>query len=195
MPIIAGRASAAYGSGFGKAPSGSAYAGPFGAYDALATTTLSSTTNSVIFAGIPSEYQHLQLRAINLSSGQDNYLAIRFNGDAKTHYTVNQFDANGTTLTFSGTIDYTIAGAGYTADATYPAITIYDIFDYSNPNKMKTTRATGGTSRNGSLAYMGLIGSAWRQSNPIQQIEIFHGNIAGGKVFNANTHFALYGVR
>jgi hypothetical protein len=197
MPIIASRASAAYGAGFGKGASGGGFAGPFGSYDSLATASLTSTTNTVTFTGIPSNYRHLQLRIANLSSGQDNYIMLRFNGVADTYYGVHQIDANGSgTPTFSQAGNpVTFVGGAYTGDATYPTVAICDIFDYSVYNTMKSVRTLHGTSRNASLSYMGPMSSGWQEPNPIQQIEIIHGNIAGGKVFNANSHFALYGVK
>jgi hypothetical protein len=48
--------------------SGHLYDGPFGAYDSLATVTLSADAASVTFAGIPSGYKHLQIRAIHKPS-------------------------------------------------------------------------------------------------------------------------------
>lgn len=195
MPLIATRASAAYGAGFSRVVT-AGFAGPFGSYDSLATATLTSTTNTVTFAGIPAGYRHLQLRIANLSSGQDNYIILRFNGNSSNYYNVHQIDANGSTLTFSeGGNPTTFTAGGYTASSAYPTVAICDIFDYSNSNKMKSVRSLHGTSRNADLSYMGVISSGYQLSSPIQQIEVIHGNIAGGKVFNANSHFALYGVK
>jgi hypothetical protein len=42
---------------------------PEGAYDSLATVTLSASTASIEFAGIPATYKHLQVRVIARSAG------------------------------------------------------------------------------------------------------------------------------
>jgi hypothetical protein len=194
MPIIAGRASAAYGAGFGAVTT-IPYAGPFGAYDALASVTLSSTTNTVSLIGIPSGYKHLQLRGFTLTDGLDNYVMLRFNEDSSSSYSIHDIYANGTNAFAGAVVNGTHAGAGYTGNDTFPAPFVCDILDYSTTQKFKTVRALGGSDRNGSTAYCTFISSNWRKLESISRIDIVHGNIAGGKVFNANTTFSLYGVK
>ena len=65
---------------------------PEGAYDALATVSLSTTTASVTFSGIPSGYKHLQLRLIartNRSASVDP-MTLTFNNDTSGVYSVGE---------------------------------------------------------------------------------------------------------
>jgi hypothetical protein len=61
---------------------------PEGAYDALATVTLSTATASIEFAGIPSGYKHLQIRFIARSdyAGYADGIKFQFNGDTGSNY-------------------------------------------------------------------------------------------------------------
>ena len=164
-------------------------------YESIATATLSSTTNTITFSSIPSTYKHLQLRGINLSSGQDNNIMLRFNTDSGNNYSEHAIYSAGTSFGTYNTVPSSYAVAGYTADSTNPYPTVCDILDYSSTNKNKTVRALGGGDRNGSLSYVTFHSSAWYNTNAINRIDIVHGNIAGGKVFNAYTTFALYGMK
>jgi len=165
------------------------------AYESIATVTLSSATNTITFSSIPSTYKHLQLRGINLSSGQDNNVMLRFNTDSGNNYSEHAMYGAGTSSGAYNTVPASYAPAGYTADSTNPYPTVCDILDYSNTNKNKVVRALGGGDRNGSTSYVTFNSSAWYNTAAINRIDIVHGNIAGGKVFNANTSFALYGIR
>lgn len=170
---------------------------PEGAFDALASVTLSSSASTITFTGIPNNYKHLQLRGINLSNGNDNNIMLRFNGVSSAAYSLHAIDGVGSTTGISGggSANATYASAGYTADGTFPGPVICDIFDYSSSTKNKTTRALGGSTRNGGTEYIAYLSSAWYNTSPITTIEVIHGNIAGGKTFSANTQFALYGVK
>ena len=94
MPIIATRASAAYGAGF-AAITAVPYLGPFGAYDALASVSVpSGGLASVTFAGIPTDYKHLEIRMFAkftvLTSGR-----VRFNNDSSAIYSGHSFHGAG----------------------------------------------------------------------------------------------------
>jgi hypothetical protein len=165
-------------------------------YESIATVTLSSTANTITFSSIPSTYKHLQLRGINLSSGGDNNVMLRFNTDSGNNYTEHAVVGNGTTASAYNTVPSSYAVGGYTADSTYVYPTICDILDYSSTVKNKTVRALGGGDRNNTgNQYITFNSSAWYNTAAINRIDIIHGNIAGGKVFNAYTSFALYGIK
>lgn len=168
---------------------------PPNSYESIATVVLSSTANTITFSSIPSTYKHLQLRGINLSSGQDNNVMLRFNSDSSNNYSEHAFTGSGVSAGAYNTVPCSFAPAGYTADSTNPYPSVCDILDYSSTNKNKTVRALGGGDRNGSLSYITFNSSAWYNTAAINRIDIVHGNIAGGKVFNAYTTFALYGIK
>jgi hypothetical protein len=166
-----------------------------GDYDSIATFTVSSATNTITFSSIPSTYKHLQLRSINLSSGGDNNIILRFNSDSGNNYSEHAVYGSGTAVGAYATTPSPYASAGYTADATYPSPSVCDILDYANTNKNKTVRAFGGSNRNGALSYITYQSSAWMNTAAINRIDIIHGNIGGGKVWNTYTTFALYGIK
>ena len=70
---------------------------PQGAYDSLATVTVpSGGVASVTFAGIPSGYKHLQIRALykvnNTNSGSSR---ITYNGDSGNNYSSHYLIGDG----------------------------------------------------------------------------------------------------
>ena len=72
---------------------------PEGAYDALATVTVGSTSlSSIVFSGIPTGYKHLQVRYIVKSARTGNpldELNLRFNGDTGTNYAQHALAGDG----------------------------------------------------------------------------------------------------
>ena len=58
---------------------------PSGAYDAIASTTLSASAASITFSGIPSTYTHLQVRLQTSASAAANYY-YQVNGDTGSNY-------------------------------------------------------------------------------------------------------------
>jgi hypothetical protein len=198
MPIIAGRASAAYGSGFGKGATGDIYAGPFGAYDSLASVTVpSGGVASVTFSGIPSGYKHLQIRAIIKAAPTATDAAYdllgRFNGDTNVNNSsLHYMGGNGSNLIvgYTGNLGILGSATGSTSTSVFNA-NIIDILDYTNTNKFKTVRAVYGYDANGSGFV--IMGSAlWRNTAAINSIEFV---FRTGPSFAEYSSFALYGVK
>ena len=143
MPIIATRASAAYGAGFGAVTT-VPFAGPFGSFDALGSVSLSGTTSSVSFSNIPSGYKHLQIRYVsrcNRNTPGDG-LSIRLNGDSSTNYSRHIIYNAEPNLGQEGLASQTLSNCAVHAAATAPANVfgagIVDILDYSSLTKNKT---------------------------------------------------------
>ena len=199
MPIIAGRASAAYGAGF-AAITAAPYAGPFGAYDALATTTLSATTASVTFASIPSGYKHLQIRAIaknaSTNTGYD-YVHAVFNGDTSASYTLINTYGNGSSVgVVGGSNGLAFARCGILAQngtTSIFGVSVIDILDYGSATKHKTVRSLAGQDANtndtNGVVYQ--YGAGWHNTSPITSIQL----LPVGASFVALSSFALYGVK
>ena len=161
---------------------------PEGAYDALATVTLSAATATVTFAGIPSGYKHLQLRGITLSSSASSDILTRFNSDSTSNYSKHVIYADGSTPAIYGSGNTNHSFTGFTGSSTIPAPFILDILDYANLNKYKTSRAISGNDQNGS-GYMTFGSGAWRnKEDAIISMTITH---AGSVNFNQYTQFAL----
>jgi hypothetical protein len=200
MPIIAGRASAAYGAGFGALTT-IPYQGPFGAYDALATITVpSGGLASITFAGIPTGYKHLQLRGIgkmtSTGASGDEPWRFTFNGDTGSNYTSHMLygTGNGGSGNSYSNVNATFTsfyGLPFSGSNTSWGGIVMDILDYGSLVKNKTVRALTGWDNNGNGDV--LIGSAlWNNSSTaINTVTLTSpaGNLA------EYTNIALYGVK
>lgn len=171
---------------------------PEGAYDSLATVTLSASTNPITFAGIPSTYKHLQLRSLakdtSTSTGASG-IAIRFNSDSSSSYTYHYLSGDGTNASATAGTSQTYANSNAASvlsgsnTSTYAA-SIIDILDYANTNKNKTVRTLAGVDLNGSGS-ISLSSDLWIKTEAINSITIY----AFSTSFAANSSFALYGVK
>jgi hypothetical protein len=199
MPIIAGRASAAYGAGFAAITTPPFQ--PFGAYDSLATVTLSAATSSIDFVGIPTGYKHLQIRMLTKTSstgtGGPNLVAT-FNGDtANGNYRSHYLTANGSSHSAGGVQAsgyYLLVGNTLENNASYTSMfgaMVIDILDYANTNKNKTVRSIYGHDRNGS-GEVGFNSSLWMNTAAVTSISL---SIVGATNFVTDSSFALYGVK
>jgi hypothetical protein len=171
---------------------------PAGAYDALATVTVpSGGVSSVTFAGIPSGYKHLQVRAtIKSNSVGVLYMNYSFNGVGGTSYSSHYMYGNGS----SGGAN---TGNGQSASSMYldefpqsSATNIFgscvlDILDYSSTSKYKTTRYIGGADKNGSGG-VAISSGLFMSTNAITSIEFTPQSSAGIAQYS---QFALYGVK
>ena len=171
---------------------------PEGAYDSLATVTLSASAASITFAGIPSTYKHLQIRFI----GRDNRAAnpldpilMRFNSDTASNYYMHYLMGNGASATAGGFGStgievYRIAGA--TAGASMFGAGVIDILDYTNTSKTKTSRSLAGSDQNGSGEIVFGSGLWFATPAAITTVTLTPTN---GSLFSEYSSFALYGVK
>lgn len=173
---------------------------PEGAYDALATVSLSTATASVTFSGIPTGYKHLQIRYIasSDSSTDGSYnVQSRFNSDSGSNYTLHLIDGNGSSTSAYGTgnLDHMYVGnvtssfGGFSLANAF-GVNIIDVLDYSNTNKFKTTKMLNGYDVNGS-GKIQLISNLWRSTTAVTSISI-NPQIGNWRQYS---HFALYGVK
>jgi len=197
MPIIAGRASAAYGAGFAAVTT--VPFAPIGAFDALSTVIVpSGGLSSITFAGIPQTgYSHLQVRVIARSTyniGASSGLALYFNENStQSNYSTHLLDGNGSTPgAYGASSDYpqgSISNA--TASGGIFGVNVFDILDYASTSKLKTIRNIGGNDNNGTGAVRFGSGAFYANTNGITSITLytFSGNLA------EHSSFALYGVK
>jgi hypothetical protein len=158
-------------------------------YESISTITVGSGgSSSVTFSGVPSTYQHLQIRAFVVSTTAF-WFQTQINSDTSTGYASHALYANGSIVSTLAAATG-VASYGYTGlieDNGQSALVI-DFLDYKDTNKNKTVRCLWGNDRNGA----GNIGinSFFR---PSQTGAITDIKISG--TFSQNSHFALYGIR
>ena len=192
MPIIATRASAAYGAGF-AAITAAPYAGPYGAYDSLASITVGATSvSSIEFSAIPTNYKHLQIRASVLGSSTNDDILAQFNGvTTSSNYAYHELRGAGSTATSgasANTSAFYVATNALTTSV--PAVFIMDVLDYGKTSKTKTSRILQGKDNNGSGSVSLFSGLYHGTTNAITSIKIYP---ASGN-FTQYSSFALYGV-
>jgi hypothetical protein len=171
-----------------------------GSYDALSSLTLSTSTSAITFAGIPTGYKHLQIRALHRGTvgAGDGTVYFRFNNDSGSNYSWHRlygYGGGGSTGRDSSTSTTSIA-AGQSMGATPSlqsfSIMINDILDYADVSKNKTVRSLAGTDLNGDASGAVFYNSgAWYNTSAINSITITNNQTA----FAAYSHFALYGVK
>ena len=163
---------------------------PEGAFDALATINLSTSTASVSFAGIPTGYKHLQIRT-NYAMAGGGILRLHINGDTGANYKGHLIAGEGAGNAYVGvpSVSPNAACLAYTSGTTFGGV-VTDILDYSNTTKNKVVRSVSGTDRNGA-------GDVEFDSNVwINTSAIFSLTLSGQNAnLSANSQFALYGVK
>ncbi len=164
---------------------------PDGAFDALATVTLSSATSTITFAGIPNTYKHLQIRGLQKMTTALRWSWVQFNGDAGSNqYTYHSLQGNGSSASAAGSGFATNYGRVTLADTQFGGA-IFDILDYANTSKIKVIRSLWGDDNNGS-GYVGINSSAWNSTAAITSITI---GCEGSDTYTQYSQFTLYGVR
>lgn len=174
-------------------------AGPVGAYDALATVTLSASTSSITFSGIPSGYKHLQIRytAKTSRSALNDYAKLEINGDTTTsNYRSHSLNAGGSAVyaeNHANAIE--LGGFPGNTNASMFGVGIMDFLDYANVTKNKTIRSLEGYDQNSAstgAAWIGLDSGLWMSTAAITSIKITPGT---GPNFVQYSQFALYGIK
>jgi hypothetical protein len=169
-------------------------------YEAIATTTLATSTANISFSSIPAGYTHLQLRITGWNtSGSDRSLAMYYNSDTGINYVNHFFIGNGSTATAGPQtgrgqtfiFDDNSGQRGFNGDTLYRSSFVIDILDYANTNKNKTIRGIGGWDANGS-GNVGIGSSLWMSTAAINSITLF---LPYSTNFGAGTKASLYGIR
>ena len=182
-----------------SAMSGNLFA-PSGAYDSIATYSLSSLTATVTFSSIPATYKHLQLRLLLRTDRGGNITdqpRLKLNSDTGANYTYHDLVGNGATASASGASAASTGNFGVctAADAIASVFgtTIVDILDYADTNKYTTIRSMSAFDNNGTGGFPGqvfLASVAWLNTAAVTTIAI---NAIGSYVQYSS--FALYGIK
>ena len=122
---------------------------PTNSFESIATVQVGSGGSAgVTFSSIPSTYKHLQVRSISRTTRNDasvDGIYMRFNGDTSGNYSTHWMSGNGSSPSSAGYANYSIMlGTFFGADAQTTAniftASIYDILDYTDTNKYKSTK-------------------------------------------------------
>lgn len=167
-----------------------------GSYDAIGVVTVGSTpATEIVFNSIPQTYKHLQVRALvrNNRAAFASNTYYRFNGDTGSNYAYHAMYGNGSSpgAYGGGSANVQLAtdpSASFTANCF--AGQIYDILDYTNTNKNKTSRISVGFDGNGS-GEVHLASNLWMNTSAITSIRFYPNS---GEYIQYTT-FALYGIR
>jgi hypothetical protein len=170
---------------------------PSGAYDSIATVTVSSPVASIQFASIPQTYTHLELRWMYRSTDVSATVSQGYfylNNSRPATYAQHWTRGLGASVLSNAQTSnqevYLQFGTGGAATASVFGVGVTSILDYTNTNKNKTHRTLSGFDLNGSgqiIINSGLIPI----TAALTQIDIFpdSGNFA------QYCKFALYGIK
>ena len=161
-------------------------------YEPIATTTLSSETNSITFSSIASSWTDLRLVMFGIKASATNSAPIvRFNGSS-TGYSLVAMWGDGTGVT-GDYFDTTAGGIPLIYfDAlvgTYPKLGTIDIFSYAG-STFKSVLGTEASDRNGSGRVVRHV-SMWSSTSAITSLSIVDGS---GRNFGVGTTATLYGI-
>lgn len=159
-----------------------------GSFDALATYTVGAGgVSSIVFAGIPTGYSHLQIRGVLNTSGPTNP-TYGFNNDTNS----SNYKGHHLWGTGSSALANDYFAFNYNPSSNYPSGFIMDILDYTSTTKNKTTKTLAGSDTNGGTSEIALWSGLWMNaSSPINSVTFF-GN---GVNFTQYSTFTLYGVK
>jgi hypothetical protein len=169
----------------------------FGAFESIATTTLSTATATVTFSSIPQTYKHLQVRYLARTDRANNedIVQIRFNTDTGANYSRHYLFGDGASLGSGGVANetriLTDGCTGASATSGIFGVGIVDVIDYADVNKYKTLRGLTAYDRNGGGLIVVNSGS-WRSTVAINTITVTSYYASN---FVQYSSFALYGIK
>jgi hypothetical protein len=158
--------------------------------EAISTTYLEADDASVTFSGIPTTYEHLQLRVSVIgTSGLQNALYY-LNGDTTGgNYARHYMYGGGSSIYAAAVTGSPMWGLvpASTANPTYGCAVI-DILDYRNTNK--NTTLTGFYGQTATDIYSFFASSLWDNTAPVTSVQLLP---AAGS-FGRGSEFTLYGL-
>jgi hypothetical protein len=152
-------------------------------YEPIATTTLSTATQSVTFTSISGSFTDLVLVAQGLASSETNW-EIQFNSDTGSNYSSTYLYGTGS-VAASGRQSNVANIASTRVDTN--SVFIAHINNYSNTTTYKTL--LGRTSNAGIIVYQTV--GLWRSTSAITSIKVNSQNVN----FNSGSTFTLYGIK
>jgi hypothetical protein len=166
-------------------------------FDSIATTTVGAGgTSTITFTSIPQTYTHLQVRLIGRTgrASTEDVLKVTFNSDTANNYSWHNVAGYGTGVEANGFASQNNMTLGWITAANDAAgifgTAIFDILDYANTSKYKTSRSLTGYDWNGGGQLL-LASGSWRNTSAITSITI----TPSFSALNQYSSFALYGIK
>jgi hypothetical protein len=158
----------------------------------IATRTLTTSTASITFSGIPGSWQDLMLVATSNGTAISTFISWQVNGDTTSKY-INAYIFGGP---YTATPMYTSYGAlrgnGALSITQLPTgiglsnNVIAHFFNYADTSKWKSMLCESNDARQ----YYGISSGTWQSTSAITSLKIFPDT----GVFNTGTSVTLYGV-
>jgi hypothetical protein len=174
-----------------------------GDFESIATYTAATAQSSIVFSGIPSTYQHLQIRAITRGSNSGisalGYIIVNDNTTQSDYLFYHLLTGSQNGAVAQANDFSSQAGLGFafhtisnTGPANYFSPTVIDFIDYKNTNKFKNMRnVTGFVGGSGNECQARIVSSTFESTNAITKLEF----ILSGCNFMAGSEIALYGIK
>lgn len=154
-------------------------------YTPLASTTLSSTTNSITFSNIPNTYADLVF-VVQVAGTSGNYLNVRLNGDAGSNYPDTFMYGSGSTVAaFNGTDNSKWLSMNLMSSQW--ANQVWHILDYAQTDKYKIAM----TQADKGQELTSLSALKWNSLAAVNSVQFF---LAQGGDMSIGTTISLYGV-
>ena len=158
-------------------------------YEPIATTTVSTATNTITFSTISGSYTDLII-VTNVKSTSTENMSMRFNSDTGSNYSRTVLNGNGSSAASTRQSSVTSIGTdenGYFDGSNFNQAKIIQVMNYSNSTTYKTSLIRSNRAQSGTDAIVGL----WRNTNAITSITLG----ANSLNFATGSTFTLYGIK
>lgn len=165
---------------------------PTSTYEAIATTTLTSSQASVTFGAggvggaIPGTYTDL-IMVVHGTSSTDTGLPFQLNDDTGSNYTNQNVYGNGSTSSYERINSATQLNSMGRINTT-TGTSIIHFIDYSNTTTYKHMMSFGGVANTIIIVGTGV----WKNTAAITKIKMM---VEGAATYSSGTTFTLYGIK
>lgn len=157
-------------------------------YDKIATTTLSSATNTITFNSIAASWTDIEIVFFGICSSTGEELRLRFNGDTSSQYSSVRIRGNGSTATPTKNNSDTMIPLCVVSPASVPLFAKATVFSYAgSTNKSVLAESSESTA---SAGWVSRSCGLWRNTNPITSINL---SVGVGN-FQTGTTATIYGI-
>lgn len=167
-----------------------------GDFEPIATVTVGSGGASYAeFTGIPSTFQHLQVRAIlRRTTGANSNNFVRLNSDTGSNYAWHRLQGDGASASAAASSSTTWmevfhSHANATSVSNQFGAGVIDILDYASVTKNKTIRSFGGNDMNGA-GQAQLHSGLWASTSAVTTLRVYTND-----TWAQYSQVALYGVK